>query len=179
MCHFSRALLAFRHAMTATGKKTGQIDHTEAPPPLAEGMITDFITDQPVKETEKEKVCQEVVRQLIGEYQIAPENMEADFPVKVEGKRKRVDIAIFESGKDHTLENLRRAIICRPMPNVGRKSVIKIRDYAQAGKDLDAWNWPASISPGPTWTPRARRIRKSSVRICVATGDNTSRPVAP
>ena len=118
--------------MTATGKKTGQIDHTEAPPPLAEGMMTDFITGQPVKETEKEKVRQEVVRQLIGEYQIAPENLEADFSVKVDGKRKRVDIAIFESGKEHTIKTLRRAVICRPMPNVGRKSVIKIRDYAQA-----------------------------------------------
>ena len=123
--------------MSVTGKKADKTDQAESAPLLAEGMMTDFITGHPVKETEKEKVRQEVVRQLIGEYQIAPENMEADFPVKVEGKRKKVDIAIFESGTEHTLENLRRAIICRPMPNVGRKSVIKIRDYAQAGKDLD------------------------------------------
>jgi type I restriction enzyme M protein len=116
--------------MAANTKKTAQGDQTEAPPPLAEGMMTDFITGQPVKETEKEKVRQEVAHQLITEYQIAPENLEADFSVKVGGKRKRVDIAIFESGKEHTLENLRRAIICRPLPNVGSKSVIKIRDFA-------------------------------------------------
>src|ERR1035441_9603483 len=151
MCHRFDLFLASRHAMTATGKKTGQIDHTEAPSPLAEGMMTDFITGQPVKETEKEKVRQEVVRQLIGEYQIAPENLEADFSVKVDGKRKRVDIAIFESGKDHTLDNLRRAIICRPMPNIGRKSVIKIRDYAQAEKDLDELRGLMAAADGCEW----------------------------
>ena len=105
--------------------------------PLEEGMMTDFITGQPVKETEKERVRQEVARQLIFEYQIAPESMEADFSVKVEGKRKRADIAIFEAGKDHASENLRRVVICRPFPKVGKKSVVKIRDFAQAEKDLD------------------------------------------
>ena len=138
--------------MAANNKKeTAQIDQTEAPPPLAEGMMTDFIAGQPVKETEKEKVRQEVAHQLITEYQIAPENLEADFSVKVDGKRKRVDIAVFESGKEHTLENLRRAIICRPMPNVGRKSVIKIRDYAQAEKDLDELRGLMTAADGCEW----------------------------
>jgi type I restriction enzyme M protein len=126
--------------MSKPGKKSdiaGENDQAEPAPLLAEGMITDFITGNPVKETEKEKVRQEIARQLIAEYQIAPENMETDFPVKVDGKRKKVDIAIFEGGKEHTIENLRRAIVCRPLPNVGKKSVIKIRDYAQASKDLD------------------------------------------
>lgn len=140
--------------MSAMGKtvvKASETDRGESAPLLAEGMITDFITGQPVKETEKEKVRQEVVRQLIAEYQIAPENMEADFPVKVEGKRKKVDIAIFESGKDHALENLRRAIICRPLPNIGRKSVIKIRDYAQAEKDLDELRGLMTAAEGCEW----------------------------
>jgi type I restriction enzyme M protein len=100
-------------------------------------MITDFITGQPVKETEKERVRQEVARQLIFEYQIAPEFMEADFPVKVDGKRKRLDIAIFEAGKNHVQEAIRRAVICRQFPKVGKRSVVKIRDFAQAEKDLD------------------------------------------
>ena len=104
---------------------------------LEEGMIPDFITGEAVKETEKEKVRQESARQLIFEYQIAPESVEADFPVKVDGHRKKVDIAIFEAGKGHELENMRRAVICRPFPKVGKKAVIKIRDYAQAENDLD------------------------------------------
>jgi type I restriction enzyme M protein len=104
---------------------------------MPDGMITDFITGQPVKETEKERVRQEVARQLIFEYQIAPESMEADFPVKADGKRKKLDIAIFEAGKKHCQETIRRAIICRPFPKVGKKSVVKIRDFTQAEKDLD------------------------------------------
>jgi type I restriction enzyme M protein len=103
---------------------------------LAEGMISDYITGKPVKETEKEKVRQEAARSMIFEYQIAPESMQADFSVKVEGKKKRADIAIFEVAKEHTLENLRRVIVCRPEPNLGRRSVTKIRDFDQAEKDL-------------------------------------------
>jgi type I restriction enzyme M protein len=111
--------------------------NAEAIQALAEGMISDYITGKPVKETEKEKVRQEAARSMIFEYQIAPESMEADFSVKVEGKRKRADIAIFEAGKEHTLENLRRVVVCRPEPNLGRRTVTKIRDFDQAEKDLE------------------------------------------
>lgn len=137
--------------MRTTENRTGGRDQAESAPLLAEGMMTDFITGQPVKETEKEKVRQEVAHQLISEYQIDPESMQADFPVKVESRRKRVDIAIFEAGKKHTLENLRRAVICRPLPNVGRKSVIKIRDYAQAEKDLDELRGLMTAAEGCEW----------------------------
>jgi hypothetical protein len=119
--------------------------------PTAEGMITDFITGLPVKETDKERVRQEVAHQFIFEYQIAPEAMEADFAVKVEGKRKRVEIAIFEAGQEHKLENLRRAVLCRPLPKVGRKSVIKIRDYAQAEKDLEELKGILMAAEGCEW----------------------------
>lgn len=104
---------------------------------LKEGEIMDFITGKPVKDTPKERVRQEVARQLIFEYQIAPESMETDFRVKVDGKSKKVDIAIFEAGKDHEVENLQRAVICRPAPNVSKKGVVKIRDFQQAEKDLE------------------------------------------
>ena len=63
--------------------------------------------------------------------------MQTDFPVKVEGKRKKVDIAVFEADKEHTEANLCRAVICRPAPKVGKRSVVKIRDFAQAEKDLE------------------------------------------
>ena len=106
-------------------------------PTIEEGMMADYITGQPVKETEKEKVRQEIARQLVHEYGIAPENMEADFGVKIEGRRKKIDIAIFEIGKPHEAENLQRAIICRPLPKVGKKAVVKIRDFAQADRDLE------------------------------------------
>jgi type I restriction enzyme M protein len=132
-------------------KKAAVADELQDAPALAEGVMTDFITGQPVRETEKEKVRQEVARQLIFEYQIAPENMQADFPVKVEGKRKRVDIAIFDAGKERAVENLRRAVICRPFPNVGKRSVVKIRDFAQAEKDLDELKGILIVAEGCEW----------------------------
>jgi type I restriction enzyme M protein len=120
-------------------------------PTMADGMMTDFITGFPVKETEKERVRQEAARQFIFEYQIAPESMQADYAVNVEGKRKKADIAIFEAGKEHSLENLRRAVICRPLPNVGKKGVIKIRDYALAEKDLEEIKGIMIAAEGCEW----------------------------
>jgi len=107
-----------------------------APVTLAEGMIPDYITLEPVKETPKEKVRQEVARMLIFEYQIAPESMQRDFPLPVEGKSRKVDIAIFEAGQPHETEFLRRVVLCRPEPAVGKKGITKIRDYKQAESDL-------------------------------------------
>ena len=104
---------------------------------LKEGEIMDFITGKPVKDTPKERIRQEVARQLIFEYQIAPESMATDFRLTVEGKSRKLDIAIFEAGKDHDLETLVRAVVCRPAPNVGRKGVVKIRDFKQAETDLE------------------------------------------
>lgn len=46
-----------------------------------------------------------------------------------------MDIAIFHHGKEHSIENLGRAVICRPEPNVG-KNAVRIRDFDQAEKDL-------------------------------------------
>ncbi|MCC5789793.1 MAG: N-6 DNA methylase [Opitutales bacterium] len=100
-------------------------------------MIPDYITLDPVKETPKEKVRQEIARALIFEYQIAPESMERDFSINVEGKRKKVDIAIFEAGQPHEEAYLRRVVVCRPEPKQGKKGVTKIRDFKQAGADLE------------------------------------------
>jgi len=113
--------------------------------------MSDYITGQPVKETEKERVRQEIARQLVIEYQIAPEAMQTDFPVKVEGKRKKVDIAVFEAGKEHTEANLCRAVICRPAPKVGKRSVVKIRDFAQAEKDLEDLKGIMIAAEGCEW----------------------------
>ena len=87
---------------------------------LPDGFIMDIITVKPVKDSPKERVRQEVARQMIFEYQIAPESMRADFRVSVGGKSRKVDIAIFEAGKPHEAEFLRRVVVCRPEPKVGQ-----------------------------------------------------------
>ena len=97
------------------------------------GYTLDYVSGKQIKETKKELVRQRVVRALIHEYGFSPEDMELDFSI---GKRKKVDVAIFHHGKDHTVENLGRAVLCRQEPNVG-KNAIRIRDFEQAAKDLD------------------------------------------
>ena len=67
--------------------------------------------------------------------------MESDCPIPVEvgGKRRRkkVEIAIFDYDQEHTLENLRRVVVCRPEPKNGKKGVTKLRDHQQAAHDLE------------------------------------------
>lgn len=97
------------------------------------GYTLDYVSGRQVKETPKELVRQRVARALIHEYGFSPEDMELDFSI---GGRKKVDIAIFHHEKKHSIENLGRAVLCRPEPNVG-KSAVRIRDFEQAAKDLD------------------------------------------
>lgn len=109
-------------------KNNKATDHT-----LRQGYTIDYISGKEVKETKKEIVRQRLIRALIHEYGFSPEDMELDFSV---GNRKKVDVAIFHHGKEHTIENLGRAVLCRQEPNIG-KNAIRIRDFEQAAKDLD------------------------------------------
>ena len=107
------------------------ISHAEGTIPA--GYTLDYVSGKQVKETPKELVRQRIVRALIHEYGFSPEDMELDFSL---GGRKKVDVSIFHHDKGHTLENLGRAVLCRPEPNAG-KNAVRIRDFEQAAKDLD------------------------------------------
>ena len=110
-------------------------------PLISEGTTTDYITGREVKDSPKERVRQRIVRALFHEYGLSTESMEADFPIPIEvgGKkrRKKVEIAIFDYGKGHTLENLRRMVVCRPEPKNSKRGVTKLRDHEQAAQDLE------------------------------------------
>ncbi|KPQ23500.1 MAG: type I restriction enzyme M protein [Halomonas sp. HL-48] len=97
------------------------------------GYTVDYVTGKPIKESKKEFVRQRIARALIHEYGFSPEDMELDF--KISG-RKKADIAIFHHGQPHSLENLSRAVVCRPEPKAG-KNAARIRDFEQAAKDLE------------------------------------------
>jgi type I restriction enzyme M protein len=75
---------------------------------LEEGKLLDYITNEPVKDTPKEQVRQRIARAFFHEYGISADDMVRDFKLKIDGRRKSIDIAIFEPGKDKTLANLRR-----------------------------------------------------------------------
>ncbi|HGY1114538.1 TPA: restriction endonuclease subunit M [Providencia rettgeri] len=103
---------------------------------IEDGMMLDYLTNNPIKETPKELVRQKTLRALFHEYGISAEDMELDVKVKINGKQNKIDIAIFEHGADHIPENIRRVVICDKEPKKGKKSAVKMRDHDQAHKDL-------------------------------------------
>jgi len=104
---------------------------------IGDGMILDYITGKAKKESEKELVRQRIARALFHEYGISVDDMEPDFPVKVNGKRKNIDIVIFQAQKEHTQEHIIRVVLCQKEPKNGKKGSFKMRDHEQAQKDLE------------------------------------------
>lgn len=108
----------------------------EGPTPVEEGKLIDWITNEQVKDTPKEQVRQRVIRLIVHEYKIGFDRMARDFKVKLDGKRKKVDIAIFPAGAEHTQSNLERVVFCDKEPKKGSKGAFKMRDHEQAEKDF-------------------------------------------
>lgn len=106
---------------------------------VSDGMLWDLITDEQVKDTPKEQVVQRIARALFHEYNIPMEDMERNFPIAVGGKGRgqKADIAIFESEQPHELAHLRRVVVCKPEPTLGKRGTTKLRDHEQAAKDLE------------------------------------------
>ena len=104
---------------------------------VEEGMLLDYITGEPVKDTPKEQVRQRIARALFHEYGISVEDMVPDFKMRVDGRLKKIDIAIFNPGMGKAVENLRRVAMCEKEPKVGTKGAYEMRDPDQAKKDVD------------------------------------------
>ncbi len=105
---------------------------------VQDGRVLDFISGtKELKDSAKEQVRQRIARALFHEYGISVDDMEADFSVSIGGRRRRVDIAIFRPGQSHDSENLRRVVVCRAEPTQNKRGAVKMRDFAQAAKDLE------------------------------------------
>lgn len=103
---------------------------------LEDGKILDYITGKPVAENDKERVRQRIARAMFHEYGISVDDMEPDFRVKVDGSHKKVDIAIFEPGAEHTAGHVRRIVVCQKELKIGDKGAYKMRDHEQAEKEF-------------------------------------------
>ena len=122
---------------TASGAAVAATDAVPPTDVVRDGFVLDFISDaKQVKETPKELVRQRIARALFHEYGISVEDMAADFPVSVGGRRRRVDIAILGVGEAHEPENVQRVVVCRPEPKQNRRGAVKMRDYEQAAQDI-------------------------------------------
>ena len=120
----------------ADAAAAGSAEATE-PDIVRDGFVLDFISGvRQIKETPKELVRQRIARALFHEYGISVEDMATDFPVPVGGRRRRVDIAIFDGGAAHEPDNVQRVVVCRPEPKQNKRGAVKMRDYDQAAQDL-------------------------------------------
>lgn len=121
-----------------TEDNNASTDETNA---IQDGKTLDYITGKPVTENDKERVRQRIARALFHEYGINVDDMEPDFKLKLEesgrSSNKKIDIAIFEPGCEHTPENVRRVVVCEKELKLGDKGAYKMRDHDQAAKDLD------------------------------------------
>jgi type I restriction enzyme M protein len=104
---------------------------------LEDGSILDYITNEPIKDSPKEQVRQRIARALFHEYAISVDDMARDFKMKIDGRQKKIDIAIFDTGAEHTVEHLRRIVICEKEPTNGRKSAYKMRSPEEAEKEFE------------------------------------------
>ena len=90
-----------------------------------------------MKDTDKERVRQRIARAIIHEYGIPAEDLEPDFRVKVGGRNKKLDIAIFRPGAAHEPENLYRVVIVEKEPKLGAKGAYRMRDPEEARKEFE------------------------------------------
>jgi type I restriction enzyme M protein len=104
---------------------------------IEEGKIFDYITGNPLKDNEKERVRQRIARAIIHEYGIAAEDMEPDYRIKVGGRNKKIDIAIFHPETQHVPENLYRVVAVEKEPKVGTKGAYRMRDPEEARKEFE------------------------------------------
>ena len=72
---------------------------------VPEGKVTDFLTGKLVGDTPEEYVRQNIEKALVRQYKYPAKDCEPEFTIKSGSARKRVDIAVFEPGLDHTQAN--------------------------------------------------------------------------
>ena len=73
----------------------------------------------------------------LGRLSIAAEDIEPDFKLKVLGKNRKIDIAIFKPGQPHTEDNLYRAVVVEKEPKIGTKGAYRMRDPEEARKEFE------------------------------------------
>jgi hypothetical protein len=111
---------------------------------IPEGYLPDYISgNKNVKDSSKEQFRQRITRALLHEYRTSNDDMEADFPVTIAGKRKKLDIAIFHHQKEHSSENLSRVVVCRPEPRLGHNVVTRLRSQqgCNCKVTIKFWNY--------------------------------------
>src|SRR5258708_12823506 len=80
-------------------------------------------------------IRQQVIRMLFHDYGIPMEDIEIEFPVRIGGKLKKLDIVIFNHGQAHQETFLNKIIVCLPGQRTGN-NIANIRHKHQAEEDV-------------------------------------------
>jgi len=77
------------------------------------GKVLDFIDKTIRDETPEEYVRQEIEKSIVREYLYPREDIAVEFSIKTGSSRKRVDLAIFQEGASHKVENIWIIVECK------------------------------------------------------------------
>ena len=116
-----------------------------------DNFFIDILTGNKESVSPKKLLVQKVLRQLIESYGFDRDDLEVNYNPQITGHgRKRIDIAIFRPGAEHTNENLQRIIICKM-----QKKRDKLRSIVEADSDLRELKEFLELIPSATlgmWT---------------------------
>jgi type I restriction enzyme M protein len=105
---------------------------TEAIP---DGMVVDFITGSLVRDTPEEYVRQNVERDLIQRFNYRLADCAPEKRIRVGSSNKRVDVAVFTEGAEHTQEHIYIVIECKKPgthPQNRRDGIEQCKSYMAA-----------------------------------------------
>jgi type I restriction enzyme M protein len=139
---------------------------------VLEGTIICALTNEAYKDTPDEQTLQSLIEQLLREYEVEPKDMERDVRLsleqedagtgKVKAQRRTGSLVVYESGKEHTQENIIRVAV---VAKAGTKPAAK-KGVAELEEILGAVNDRPEIyglwTNGSELAFRMRRFNKRS-----------------
>ncbi len=109
-----------------------QVTGNEAEESGGPETLIDVLTGTDVRATPKNRLVQQVLRQLIETYGFDRRDIRTDYHPKTKGKRQqRVDVIILRRGQEELDENVERVIVCQ-----SQKPREKLRSPRDAAADL-------------------------------------------
>lgn len=118
---------------------------------LEDNQLVCALTNKVVKATDKELTLQSMIDMMAEEYGFAPEDMERDFrvtykePDSDKSRAQAVDLAIFEAGMAHVVENLIRFVVvakdAKVKPTDAKKGVDAMLDNILTFTDCEFGCW--------------------------------------
>lgn len=137
--------------MSDSNNDITQVPEEAAEADAPENFFIDILTGNTESPSPKKLLIQKVLRQLIESYGFDRSDLEVNYNPAIQGHgRKRVDVAIFRPGAEHTNENLQRIIICKT-----QRKRDQLRSFAEAETDLRGLKEFMELLPAVTlgmWT---------------------------